>query len=577
MMIDMKIALLFGFSVLVFGHVSRLSASDRISMPVVFEELESTGKCSPQFRTTFGRETAFISGRSTAVVGRSGNKVTMTLKAAASCILSEAMDPTGGTSNYFVGRDVSRWRTGVKHFGRVRFKELYPGIDVVYHGRRGPLEYDLLIAPGADVTRIQWDVTGASKITTTASGDLEIRGSDVLILHHRPEAYQMIKDRRVPVQVKYIVAEPANVRLKLGKWNRAYPLLIDPILEYATYLGGVSDEYGYGIAVDSQGSTYVSGQGKASVPPELSPFQQVSGQQSDAFVAKLSPDGGQIVYFAYIGGDANDSAVHLAVDATGRAYVVGITSSLNLPVKNAAQSFFAGGVFDGFVARLSPNGRSLEYLTYLGGSGTDIARSIALDPTGAAYVAGGTESLDFPLSENAFRRSTDGSDAFVTKIAPTGQQFIYSTYVGGGNREGAYGISVDSLGQALLAGWTYSTDYPTRNTIQEPPKLAGGIRSASFVTQLAAGGSSLNFSTYLGGESDSAAFKAVADANGDIWVAGFASSQGMSTLKPLQSGFGGGGGDAYILKFASNNGGLIFASLLGWQRNRWCERYSCRR
>ena len=321
----------------------------------------------------------------------------------------------------------------------------------------------------------------------------------------------------------------------------------DGTLAYSTYLGGNSEDIGYGIAVDSSGNAYVTGATASQNFTTLNAIQGTFGGTEDGFVTKINPAGNALVYSTYLGGSGSDIAIGIAVDSSGSAYITGETGSPNFPTLNAIQGTFGGGSYDAFVTKISPTGNALVYSTYLGGNAEDIAYSIAVDSSGNAYVTGSTWSTNFPVANPIQSTSGGGRDAFVTKINPAGNALVYSTYLGGSGDEIGYGIAVDSSGNAYISGTTPSTDFPTANAIQ--PANVGGWDA--FVTKIDPAGSALVYSTYLGGSGTDYGNGIAVDISGSAYISGQTFSSDFPVKNPIQS-VNGGGGDAFVAKISGN-------------------------
>jgi uncharacterized repeat protein (TIGR01451 family) len=353
-----------------------------------------------------------------------------------------------------------------------------------------------------------------------------------------------------------------------------------PVLTFSTFLGGNGKDEIDGIAVDPNGNIYVAGTtSSADLPVTAGAFQKtIPANTQHAFVAKLSPQGNAILYLTYLGGSKTDSASAIAVDAAGDAYVAGTTISQDFPVTaGAAQTQYGGaGIFgDAFVTKLDPTGSKLLYSTFLGGSKDDLAAAIAVDASGAAYVAGATRSKNFPVTPGAFQQSYggdnsnvsgSGGDGFVTKLDPTGSSFVYSTYLGGGGEDSALSIAIDSAGEAVIAGGTGSHDFPiTPGAIQSGFGGSSDIDDTSgdaFVAKLNASGSGLIFSTFLGGSSGDAAGAVEIDGLGNVYVQGCTSSRNFPTAQPVQASFGG-KTDGFLSKIDSIGAKLLYSSYFG--------------
>jgi uncharacterized protein (TIGR03437 family) len=304
---------------------------------------------------------------------------------------------TGAHSNYLVGNAARRWHSGVRHFNRVHYRQLYPGIDLVYYGQQAQLEYDFVIAAGADPRRIRLAFTGAQVLRLDAQGDLLVDTAAGTLRQTRPVAYQEIEGVRCPVAAQYHVRQQ-TVSFRLGEYNRRYPLVIDPALVYATPLGGSGSEQGLAIALGNDGTAYLTGETTSPDFPAPSSAQAAKGANSDAFVLKLNPGGTGIVYATYLGGNGFEAGRGIAVDAAGNAFVTGSTSSTDFPVTANAVKPVLEGLVDGFAAKLNAAGTALAYSTYLGGNERDFGLGIAADAAGNAYIAGMTESNNLPAN-----------------------------------------------------------------------------------------------------------------------------------------------------------------------------------
>ena len=340
-------------------------------------------------------------------------------------------------------------------------------------------------------------------------------------------------------------------------------------LVYSTYFGGSGGDYGQGIAVDAEGNAYVVGitlstnfptMGFRFAPPsriELPPFQGTFGGNYDAFITKLNAAGNALVYSTYLGGNGIDQGFGIAVDAAGNAYVIGSTTSTNFPTKTPLQGSLAGGQ-NTFVTKLNAVGSALVYSTYLGGNGSDYGKGIAVDPAGNAYVAGATNSTNFPTM-NPFQATFGGGyDAFVTKLDAAGTALVYSTYLGGSGNESGYSIAADAAGNAYVTGSVESTDFPTKNPFQAG--MTGSINA--FVTKLDAAGTALVYSTYLGGNGFDFGTSIAVNAAGNAYVTGWASSTNFPTASPFQATLGG-VQNAFVTKFDAVGSAVMFSTYLG--------------
>jgi hypothetical protein len=482
----------------------------------------------------------------------------------------EGLSKLEGTVNYLTGSDPARWRTNIPTFGRVRYGEVYPGIDLVYYGNQRRLEYDFVVGPGRDVRAIAFEFSGAESLEIEAgTGDLLVSVGSETIRQKKPVAYQEIGAARRDVESHYALRSNGRIGFEVGAYDRSATLMIDPVLVYSTFLGGTDQDYGNAIAVDSSGNAYVTGFTGSTNFPTANAFQGTFGGTStgfggDAFVTKLNPSGSAVVYSTYLGGSGDDEGVGIAVDSNGNAYIVGETNSTNFPTANAFQGTFGGGFGDAFVSKLNPSGSALVYSTYLGGSANEFAGGIAVDSAGSAYVTGETRSINFPIA-NAIQATGNGlgefsGDVFITKFNAAGSALVYSTYLGGGGADGGAGIAVDSAGNAYVAGFTGSTNFPVANAIQN---TRGGSADA-FIAKINPAGSALVYSTYLGG-SDLEQLEPnciAVDSAGNVYVTGGTYSTNFPVANALQS-TSAGALDAFVAKINAAGSALVYSTYLG--------------
>jgi hypothetical protein len=508
-----------------------------------------------------------------------------------------------GKVNYFVGNDPKKWRSNVPTYGQVKYRNVYPGIDLAYYGNQnGQLEYDFIVAPGADPGAITLAVGAQgqeqnSKLENRNSaarpllriardGDLVIptKGGDVRF--HKPLVYeerdsglgiqdsetrdevgkskilnrQSTIDNRQFREGHFILDAQNRVHFALGAYDHTRPLVIDPVLVYSTYLGGDFLDYGNGIAVDSSGDAYVAGVTDSTNFPTANPLQASLAGNQNAFVAKLNPTGSALVYSTYLGGSSSDQISGIAVDSSGNAYVTGVTKSANFPITPGAFQTSLEAAFNAFVTKLNPTGSALIYSTFLGGSGGEYGFGVALDSAGNAYVTGSTASTNFPTA-NPIQASLAGEEnAFVAELNPTGSALVYSTYLGGRNIDIGYGTAVDSSGDAYVTGSTGSTDFPTTPGAFQP-SLAGVMDA--FVAKLNWSGSALSlvYSTYLGGGGDLANGIAV-DSSGRAYVTGYTDSPNFPTASPLQESLAG-SQNAFVAELNPTGSALVYSTFLG--------------
>lgn len=485
-----------------------------------------------------------------------------------------------GASNYFAGKHRRAWRANVPAYARVVYRGVYPGVDAVYYGNQGHLEYDFRLAPHANPRRLKLDIEGAWWLSLDARGNLVMHTAAGNFVQARPVLYQMLRGKRHTVHGRYLLLGPHLVGFQVGRYDARRPLVIDPVLSYSTYLGGSGGDYGVGIAVDSAGNAYITGRTLSSnfpgtnALPALGSSNRINGG-SDAFVTKLDAAGTAQDFVTYLGGNSINVGFGVAVDGSGNVIVAGATKSTAFPTLNAAQNTFGGGSSDAFVTKLNPAGDALIFSTYLGGTGWDFAGRVALDPSGNIYVAGATSSSNFPTT-SAWQVHNSGGlrDAFVTKLSPTGA-LMYSSYLGGSGLDEAAGIAVDSAGNAYVTGLTQSQDFPTLNALQA--SNAGKIDA--FVSKLNSAGA-LVYSTYLGGSGVDSGNGIAVDSAGEAYVVGSTYSTDFPTANAFQSANGGGScrypwpwspagacSDAFVAKLSADGKSLLFSTYLGGTGN----------
>ncbi len=473
-----------------------------------------------------------------------------------------------GKSNYFIGDDPSKWHAGVKHYATVKYASVYPGVDLAFHGQQRQMEFDYIVAPGADAASIAMKFNGAKNIATDASGDLVLTSTGGDVVLHRPVAYQLKDGSRESVSADFVVKNNSEVAFTLGNYDRSRELVIDPTVTFATYLGGSAEDDGNGVGFDSFGNVYVTGQTASTNFPGAS---NTSGGGFDAFVTKISPDGSQLLYSTYIGGSGSDSGNAIAVDYLGNANVAGGTGSSNFPHTGGFQTTF-GGSLDAFVLKLDSSG-SLVYSTYLGAGGDDVANGIAIDASGAAYIAGSTTSQNnFPLV-NAYQGTMAGtSNGFVAQVSASGGTLSYSTYLGAGSKDFAGAVAVDSTGKIYVTGATENSSFPIKNGVQTScgtaPNCNGGVFDA-FVTILdpsqTTAANQLVYSTFLGGEGTDEGLGIALDSSNRVYVTGLTQSTLFPRRAALYNVFGG-VTDAFVAEIdpsISGSTGLIYSTYLG--------------
>ena len=484
-----------------------------------------------------------------------------------------------GEINYIRGNDPAGWQTQLPRYGQIVYRELWKGIDLRLRERAGALKYEFSVRPGARPTDIRLAYAGASRLTLDDSGALRIETEMGALRDAPPVSYQMIDGARVAVESRYVLDMPHGGRNAAHRYGFAvagyrpdHELIIDPGLEYSTFLGGSSDDIGAGIRVDANGNAYVVGTTQSpDFPTTVGAFRRTGAASnfSDVFVTKLNPSGTALVYSTFVGGSNFDWGRAIAIDAAGNAYVTGQTKSSNFPTTGGAfdRTFNVDtcprcGIdqYDAFAFKLNAAGSGLVYSTFLGGFDLDDGLAIAVDGSGNAYVAGETGSLNFPTTAGAFDTTRNANfDTFVTKLNATGSALVYSTYLGGSGVEFPSHVAVDAARNIYITGSTSSADFPTTPGAFDTTANGG---FDVFVTKLNSTGSALIFSTYLGGSGFDSGGGLAIDSAGNIYVSGGAGSVDFPTTPGAFDTLPD-GSDAFITKLNPSGSALIYSTVLG--------------
>jgi hypothetical protein len=527
-------------------------------------------------------------------------------------------DELPGKANYILGNDPAHWHKNLPLYARVHYAAIYPGVDLVFYGNGGQLEYDFIVSPGADPSAICFTFASGSKeekihsdssLRLEPNGDLALTTTAGDVRLHRPVIHQEQNGEKRSIPGGYELKADGSIGFRLARFDATRPLVIDPVLSFSTFLGGSEVESATAIALDSSDNIYVAGTTSSSnFPVTAGGFQQTladdvthcstSQECTDAFVSKLSPDGTTLIYSTYLGGGGTDGIRGIAVDSSGNAYVAGFTGSLDFPGvgANSFQGSFAGGTCaflpctDAFFAKLNTEGSGILYSTYLGGSNIDIAHDVAVDSSGNAYLTGYTASADFPATRGAPGGGTCAGgptpspcvDAFVGKFNPSlsgAASLVYLTYLGGNGDDVGFAIRVDS-GNAYVAGTTFANDtgsatFPvTTGAFQN--SFGGGVADGFLAVLDSNGDLPPVYATFLGGSmEDDILDLALYKASGMTFA--FVTGSTLSDDFPASTGtyqrfcnLGGGQphdcADAFLAKFNPSAAGAasrVFSSFLG--------------
>lgn len=470
-----------------------------------------------------------------------------------------AEQPTEHRVSYFLGDDPSHWRAGIPTSRAIVYEGVYRGIDLKVYGCEREIEYDWIVKPGGDPRDIKLVLEAVCAVSLDDKGDLVTLGSFGEIRHKKPVAYQTVDGERRPVTAAFVIFENKAFGIRVGRYNPAFDLVIDPmVIVYATYLGGNGNETGYSIDVDSSGAVYLIGTTASAGFPLKKAYQPKIAGSRDIFVTKIAPGGKSLVYSTFLGGTKADGGMDIEVDADGAAVIAGYTESGDFPVFNAWQKTNRG-FKEAILVKLAADGQSLEYSTYLGGSKIDWCYDLALADDGTVYLSGYTFSTNFPVKKALQSSMAGRADAFLTKFSKTGQSLIFSTYLGGSDIDNGWGLAVDKDGSAYLGGETESLDFPVKNAFQS--RHGGGGRDL-FVTKVSADGQTMVYSTYLGGAQGDSCYGLAVDGQGQAVIVGSTASENFPTKSPFQSSLKK-GRDAFVTKFSSSGRSLVFSSYLG--------------
>jgi beta-propeller repeat-containing protein/centrosomal CEP192-like protein len=582
-------------------------------LPLTFEENQGQTDARVKFLARGSGYTVFLSDDQTTtlrLIARSSISPAPTEYSDATVRLSlvganphapiEGNDLQPGRSNYFIGNDPARWQRNVPHFARVKYRGVYPGVDLVCYGNQGQLESDYILAPGADPAQIGLQIKGASAVKLDSQGALVLATPAGDVVLHKPFAYQETTEGRREVAANFVQHGPHLVGFRVAPYDTREPLIIDPVMVYSTYLGGSGKDFANAIAVDATGNAYITGFTVSTNFPTQSPlpnegtFLATAVNAQETFVTKLNSTGSApLVYSTYLGGTGSGSAdqgAGIAVNANGEAFIVGTTSAPDFPTMNPILANLPNSSRAAFLTQLNSTGSALLYSTYLGGSGDDTGFAIALDPAGIAYIAGGTTSTNFPTSPGAFQTSNNvpagtGNTSFISKIDTTKTglpSLLYSTYLGGSGGDAAQAIAVDSTGNAYVTGQTKSTDFP--RPLPSPPAptpfqpALAGTRANAFIAQIdttMSGSGGLIYSTYLGGTGTSTAGgdqgNGIAlDGNNNVYVVGTTGSNDFpvsaGAYQTISHDQGTGDKQAFVARFDTTKSGTasrIYSTYLG--------------
>jgi hypothetical protein len=460
--------------------------------------------------------------------------------------------------SYLSGKKQPQWKTNIQTSRAVLYRELYKKIDLKIYGVEEEIEYDFIVKPGGNASDIRFEYKNTKGTRIDSEGNLVIKSLSGEFRHASPMCYQAIEGEKIEVRAAFKKIRENTYTFEVGKYDGRHELIIDPLVQgFSTFLGGNDNEISYGMAVDTQGAVYVSGVTFSTNFPTKKPIIKNYAGRRDAFVTKINPAGNALVYSTYLCGSRDDLSYDLAVDSGGSVYVTGYTDSKDFPVKKALFKNNQGGN-DVFITKISPEGKEIVFSTYIGGSYDDVGLGIRVDSKGAVYVGGSTYSNNFPTKNAVYTAYSGKQDAFLAKLNRKGKPLVYSTYLGGTERDYAWDIALDSHRSAYITGATFSTNFPTKKAFQKTNSGSFDV----FVAKIAPNGKTFIYTSYLGGNGYDGGHRIFADSSGAAYITGFTWSTNFPTHKALRKQDQG-GIDAFVAKIKPKGKALVFSSYLG--------------
>ena len=446
--------------------------------PSYFEANRGQTDSRVQFLSRGARHAWFFSTDQVvlAIVDGEGRRANLRMELAGANSHAEpiGLEALPGKSNYFIGNDAARWQSGVPHYAKLLYEDIYPGIDLLYYwSAGGNLEYDFVVEPGADPGAVELRFEGPDQLEISESGDLIIGLGTTRVYHRRPVIYQEIDGDQRPVSGAYRIEGRNRVGFQLAAYDRGRPLVIDPVLEYSTFVGGSDRDREASIAADTDGNVYLTaGVRSGDFPTTMGAFDETNdsaGEETSTAIFKLGPDGTTLLFSTFLGGSAADvpraHGNQIALDNSGHIYVSGHTMSPDFPTTAGAFDETHNGEFDLFLSVLDPTGSMLLYSTYLGGAARDQRPCIALDDAGDVYLAGQTQAPGIPTTPGAFDATYNGgADIYIAKLRPAGNgeaDLLYATFLGGQGNDNHPSMTIDASGVVHIVGETESADFPT--------------------------------------------------------------------------------------------------------------------
>ncbi len=525
-------------------------------LPLRFEA--NRGQFSPavSFAARGGGYDLLFSQRGASLRFGAGKTVDISLEHSNPKAAIEGIEPLRLRTNYMVGAR-SKWHTDVPNYARLRYDQVYPGVDLIYYGANNRLEYDFVLAPGADPSAIRMRFQGAGRLRVTRDGDLAYEGPDGVMTQRRPVVYQEDAGGRHEIAGSYVMLGRDTVGLRVKGYDRRRQLVIDPILAYSTYLGGTLTDSINAVQLGPNGRLYMAGNtATQDIPAINGAYDNNNAGLTDIFLAIVDTTqqgNDQLVYFSYLGGSSNDIPLGIAVDFSGVAYMTGVTNSTDFPIAgNAIQTLGPQTVTQAFVSAIDPSqygGVSLIYSTFLGGqTGTNSGNAIALDKSGNIYVAGTTAAGDFPVTDSAYAGVLYGpTDAFLSELNIYQTSLLYSTYLGGEADDDGRAVAVAPNGQVYVGVSTDGQLFPLAGFSYNPNNSGGYDCAVALFDTTQSGTSSLLYSTYIGGSGNDMVRGASIDPGGNLLLTGYTLSPNFPVTSDAAQHQYGGGGDAFVI------------------------------
>jgi uncharacterized protein (TIGR03437 family) len=517
---------------------------------------EFIGRTRGAYLYITGTEVVFEMAPAKVEPGAKMRQVRMSFVGAAAKPSSRLEQATGGYSNYFVGKTEKEWFTGVPHYERLRYRDVYPGIDVVYYGNEGRIEYDFEVKPGADVSKI--GIQFSEPASLDATGDLVAGG----IRQRKPRVMQSGAEIKSWYEI-----EDGVVKVRTAAFDQAVGLTIDPVLDFSTFLGGPGEDGLWAIAVGSDGNPVLAGGTQSPASPVLDPFQQPSVVSEAPIILKMSADGRRVIFYSILGRNGWDGAASGALEKDGSILVTGTTRSASFPTKNAFQTEYNAVWDNGFVAKLTSDGRSLVYSSYLGGTYVEQMTRVMVDRNGDGWFLGTTRSKDFPLKKPLQAQLGGTQDAVLVKLSASGEM-LFSTFFGGYGQEFFSALIQLPDGSILMGGYASTADFPLKDPIQDFLTPRTGYFSSALV-RIPEDASQVLYSTFLGGTASSEITDLALDSANNIWALGSVYDRGIATKDAFQSSYVEGTSNGFLMKLDQAARKVLYSSYLNgvWPRS----------